>query len=62
MPKYNYKKAFLGKRNRKTATKLYSRALTTAIRASPYSGVLSTARKYANKLGKSYARYRRSRR
>lgn len=62
MPKYNFKKAFFGKRNRKTATKLYSKALSTAIRASPYSGALSTVRKYANRIGKSYARYRRSRR
>ncbi len=62
MPKYNYKKAFFGKRNKRRATRTYSKFLSTAIRASPYSGALSLARKYANKIGKSYARYRRSKR
>lgn len=60
MPKYNYKKAFFGKRNKKLfkriARKAYSSALSYGIRSTgPYAPALSLARKVINR---SYSRKR----
>lgn len=57
MPKYNYKKAFFGKRNKRRALKTYRSALTTAIRVSPYSKQLSFARKGINYLASKRRRW-----
>jgi len=59
MPKYNLKKAFFGKRNKKfvkrIARKAYSKALSYAIKSTgPYSAGLSLARKGINRAYSSY--------